>query len=132
MIATRMVSQSSAGATAFLPASFTRSGAAAVVRASCAWEIGGLFPVRLARTGAGSWRPQPARAMTRKGPRDVVAPPVAWRLVFRDYADHRFGRPPPPRQCLRFKHRAVVVAVAPVPPKPEAWQEAFPPLARPE
>ena len=69
------------------------------------------------------------------------AHPIAWRLEFRDYADHRLGRPPPPRRCLRFRHRAdadaelhrlrampgaeIVGAVAPIPPKPEAWQDDF-------
>jgi hypothetical protein len=69
------------------------------------------------------------------------APPVAWRLEYRDYSGHRLGRSPPLRRCRQFKHREaalaeldklcavdcaeIVGAVAPIPPKLAAVQDDF-------
>jgi hypothetical protein len=39
-----------------------------------------------------------------------AAPPVAWRLEWRDYAGHKLGRSPPPCQRRQFNHREAALA----------------------
>ena len=38
------------------------------------------------------------------------APPVAWRLEYRDYSEHRLVEPPPPLQSRKFKCREAALA----------------------